>query len=155
MKEDRAAVPIPPPLFFFACLGAGFLLELAFPTRAPGWPWPARIVGGLIPFAASGFLALGAFRALKRNRTPFDPSRPTVKIVEEGSYRFSRNPLYLALLLLLGAAAVLACSIWLLLAVPILFLLLKFLAIRPEEHYLEQKFGDEYLRYRASVRRWI
>lgn len=63
--------------------------------------------------------------------------------------------LYLSLLLLLGALALLARSTWLLLALPMLFLLLEFLAIRPEERYLARKFGDEYLRYRESVRRWI
>jgi protein-S-isoprenylcysteine O-methyltransferase Ste14 len=63
--------------------------------------------------------------------------------------------LYLALLLLLSGIAILICSFWLFLSIPILFIILKYFAVRPEESYLLQKFGEEYLDYKASVRRWI
>ncbi len=153
MRKDRAAVPVPPPLLFFGCLAAGFLLEFLSPSRPVGWPGYQAIAGGLV--AVSGFLALGAFRALRKSWTPFDPWRPTVMIIREGPFRYSRNPLYLALLLLLIAAALLAGSLWLILAVPVLLFLLDAFAIRPEEEYLERKFGDVYRDYKASVRRWI
>jgi protein-S-isoprenylcysteine O-methyltransferase Ste14 len=63
--------------------------------------------------------------------------------------------LYLALLLLLSGIAVLQCSIWHVFALIILFILLECFAVRPEEKYLTDKFGDDYLDYKASVRRWI
>jgi protein-S-isoprenylcysteine O-methyltransferase Ste14 len=70
-------------------------------------------------------------------------------------YRFSRNPLYFSLLLLLSGVAILLSSLWLFLAIPILYVLFLFKAVKPEEEYLLQKFGDEYLHYSEKVRRWI
>jgi protein-S-isoprenylcysteine O-methyltransferase Ste14 len=67
----------------------------------------------------SGYFALGSVIVLLRNKTPFNPSKPTVKIVRQDPFRLSRNPMYLALLLLLAGVAVFTGSIWLLLAVPV------------------------------------
>jgi protein-S-isoprenylcysteine O-methyltransferase Ste14 len=154
-KEDRAGVPIPPPLLFMACLGAGVVMELFFPSRPVNWTWPPRIIAAGFLFVICGLTTIGAFSALHRHKTPFDPAKATVRIVKEGSFRFSRHPLYLSLVLLLGGIAVLICSIWLFAVVPVLFILLELFAVRPEEEYLTGKFGKEYEDYRASVRRWF
>lgn len=154
-SEDRARVLIPPPLLFFTCLGIGIILEFSFPSCPFSWPWTPRIIAGCILSLISGLLAIGAFIPLLRNKTPFSPSKPTARIVREGSFRFSRHPMYLSLLLLLGGVAVLFCSLWLFIMIPILFIAFEIIAVKPEEKYLSQKFGDEYLDYKASVRRWI
>jgi len=154
-SKDRAAVKIPPPLIFFACLGGGVFLEYLFPFRVVSCAGKFRIVFGYFLIVVSALIAIGAFKALTNNKTPFNPAKPTVRIVREGPFRFSRNPLYLALLFLLSGIAVLLCSIWLVFALIILFILLKYLAVRPEEKYLAEKFGEDYLDYCASVRRWI
>lgn len=153
--KDRASIPVQPPLIFFACLGMGILLEYLFPFRFISGAWPLRITIGCFLFLVSGLTALSAFTALIKNKTPFNPAKPTEKIVCEGSFRFSRNPMYLSLLLLLGSAAVFTGSVWLLTALLILFILLERFAIRPEEKYLTDKFGEVYLNYKASVRRWL
>jgi protein-S-isoprenylcysteine O-methyltransferase Ste14 len=116
--------------------------------------WPRIICGGLL-FAFSGYLALGSISVLLRNKTPFDPAKPTEKIVRQGPFRLSRNPMYLALLFLLAGVAAFTGSIWVCLAVPALLIALDIAAVRPEEEYLEQKFGGSYLEYRAKVRRWL
>jgi protein-S-isoprenylcysteine O-methyltransferase Ste14 len=154
-SKDRAAVKVPPPLIFFACLGAGVFLDYLFPLPVVRCAWTFRIVLGCFLIVASCLIAISAFRALINNKTPFDPAKSTVKLVREGSFRLSRNPLYLALLLLLGGIAVLRCSLWLVFTLIILFILLERFAVRPEEKYLTEKFGDDYLDYKASVRRWI
>ena len=154
-SKDRAAVKIPPPLIFFGCLGAGVFLDYLFPFHVVGCAWTFRIFLGCCLIVISGLIAISAFKALIDNKTPFNPAKPTVRIVREGSFRFSRNPLYLALLLLLSGIAVLRCSIWLVFTLIILFILLERFAVRPEEKYLTDKFGDDYLDYKASVRRWI
>jgi protein-S-isoprenylcysteine O-methyltransferase Ste14 len=153
--KDRASIPIQPPLIFFACLGVGILLEYLFPFRFISGAWPLRIIIGSVLFLVSGFMAVSAFIALIKNKTPFNTAKPTEKIVSEGSFRFSRNPLYLALLLLLSSAAIMTGSVWLVLALLILFVSLERFAIRPEEKYLTDKFGENYLNYKASVRRWL
>jgi len=153
--KDRASIPIQPPLIFFACLGMGILLEYLFPFRFISGAWPLRIIIGCFLFLVSGLTAVSAFTALIKNKTPFNPAKPTKKIVCEGSFRFSRNPLYLALLLLLAGAAIATGSVWLVLALLILFVFLERFAIRPEEKYLTDKFGENYLKYKVSVRRWL
>ena len=153
--KDRASIPVQPTLLFFGCLGIGILLEYLFPFHFISGAWPLRIITGSFLFLVSGLTAVSAFTALIKNKTAFNPAKPTEKIVCEGSFRFSRNPLYLALLLLLSSAAVFTGSVWLLTALLILFILLERFAIRPEEKYLADKFGELYLNYKASVRRWL
>jgi protein-S-isoprenylcysteine O-methyltransferase Ste14 len=63
--------------------------------------------------------------------------------------------MYLSLLLLLSGVAVLFCSIWIFTTMPIFLIAFEIIAVKPQENYLSQKFGDEYLEYKASVRRWI
>lgn len=153
--KDSAAIRIQPPVFFFVCLGCGLLMEYFFPIHLISLsPIPRVLVGGTF-MLISGYFALSAFFVLIKNKTPFDTSKSTIKIVTDGAYRFSRNPLYLSLLLLLFGIAVLMSSLWLFFTIPILYILFLFKAVKPEESYLSQKFGEEYLNYSAKVRRWI
>ena len=153
--KDSAAILIPPPVFFFVCLGFGFLLEYFFPIHLISLSPIPRFIIGFIFLVISGCFAVSAFFVLIKNTTPFDTTKSTTKIVTDGVYRFSRNPLYLSLLLLLFGISVLTCSLWLFFTVPILYILFLFKAVKPEEKYLSQKFGKEYLEYLAKVRRWI
>ncbi len=154
-SNDNAGICIPPPLFFFACLGTGLLLEYFSPIHIVSISlFPRVIIGGTF-ILVSIYFALGGFIVLIGNKTTFDTAKSTVKIVQEGPYRFSRNPLYLSLLLLLFGISVLIVSFWLLCTLPILYILFLFKAVKPEENYLSKKFGEEYLAYSSKVRRWI
>jgi len=153
--QHRPPIIFPPPLIFFALLGIGFLLDYLFPLKLYGGPWLPRIIGGGILFLISGLLALTAFWVLLNNKTPFDPSKPTVVIVQDGPFRISRNPMYLSLLILLLGVAVLTGSIWIFLAIPLMFIIFDVGVVKPEEDYLKQKFGEEYLAYNSKVRRWL
>ena len=113
------------------------------------------MVAGVILVLISGLLAASAFAIMIKNKTSFNPAKPTTAIVREGSFRFSRNPLYLALLILLGGTAMLLCSLWLFLALLLLFYVFDIFVVRREEEYLIRKFGNEYLKYKSSVRRWL
>ena len=153
--KDTAGICIPPPLYFFVCLGFGLLLEYLFPIHLINLSLIPRAFVGCIILLISLYFAASGFVALIKNKTPFDTAKSTVKIVSSGAYRFSRNPLYLSLLLLLIGFAILIFSFWLFLMIPILFILFLFNAVKPEESYLSQKFGKEYLEYSSKVRRWI
>jgi protein-S-isoprenylcysteine O-methyltransferase Ste14 len=153
--KDSAAIRIPPPIFFFACLGCGLLMEYFFPINLISLSSIPRVIVGSIFIVISCYFAVSAFFVFIKNKTPFDTSKSTIKIVTDGAYRFSRNPLYLSLLLLLFGVAILLSSLWLFCTVPILYTLFLFKAVKPEESYLSQKFGEEYLNYSAKVRRWI
>ena len=153
--KDRASIPVQPPLIFFACLGMGILLEYLFPIHFISGAWPLRIIIGFILLLISGLMALSAFTALIKNKTAFNPAKPTEKIVYEGSFRFSRRPSVPCSSASYGQCPVFTGSVWLLTALLILSILLERFAIRPEEKYLTDKFGEVYLNYKASVRRWL
>jgi protein-S-isoprenylcysteine O-methyltransferase Ste14 len=130
-------------------------LDYLFPLELFRLPWQPRLICSGILSVISGYFALGSIILLLRNKTPFNPAKPTLKIVRQGPFRLSRNPMYLALLLLLTGVAVFTGSIWMCLAVPALLIVLDFAAVRPEEEYLARKFGGSYLEYKAKVRRWL
>ncbi len=105
----------------------------------------------------SAVLAVAAFLAFRKAGTTIDPMHPerAATLVTHGIYRYSRNPMYLSLLLLLVAYAV-AQGALLALAGPALFLayVTRF-QIVPEERALAAKFGAQFDAYRARVRRWL
>jgi len=154
-SQDSAGIRIPPPLYFFACLGIGLLLEYLYPIHLVSISLIPRAIVGCTFTLISLYFAVSGFITLINNKTPFDTAKSTTKIVISGAYRFSRNPLYLSLLLLLFGIAFFMLSLWLCFTVPILLILFLFNAVKPEESYLSQKFGKEYLDYSAKVRRWI
>jgi protein-S-isoprenylcysteine O-methyltransferase Ste14 len=158
MKEnqnDSAGIRIPPPVYFFCCLAFGLILEYFLPINIINFPVSTRAIIGGILIPISGYFAVSAFIVLTKNKTTFDTSKSTTKIVSKGSFKCSRNPLYFSLLLLLIGMAFILFSIWLFLMVPVLFIVLLIKAVKPEERYLSQKFGKEYLDYCAKVRRWV
>jgi len=110
---------------------------------------------GIVLFIIAPLLAIPAMWRMKAAGTNVHPSEPTTTIVRGGPYRFTRNPMYLALTLLqIGVAFVLNDAITFLFAAA-LALILHFGVILREERYLEAKFGGEYLALKRSVRRWI
>jgi len=154
-SNDSASIRIPPPLYFFACLGFGLLLESLFSIPLVSVSLVLRVAVGGTLILISIYFALGGFIVLIKNGTPFDAAKSTLKIVQEGPFRFSRNPLYLSLLILLFGISVLIVSFWLLFTLPILYILFLFKAVKPEEEYLSKKFGVDYFAYSSKVRRWI
>ncbi len=150
---DKAQVIALPPLIVAVTLAVGLLVHFVWPLgfldRADAM-WL-----GLALIAASIPIALGAAWRLVKAKTAFDVRKPTTEIVTTGVFGISRNPTYLSMMLGFLGIASLVDSIWiLLLALPLAAILQKGV-IEPEEHYLEQKFGEKYLRYKARVRRWI
>jgi protein-S-isoprenylcysteine O-methyltransferase Ste14 len=75
--------------------------------------------------------------------------------VDSGIYRFTRNPMYLGMLLVLTAGAVYLGNLAAFAVLPLFVLSMNRLQIRPEERFMREKFGDAYRDYAARVRRWI
>jgi protein-S-isoprenylcysteine O-methyltransferase Ste14 len=99
-------------------------------------------------------LALWAHQTLNRAGTTADPRGPTTTLVTDGPFRFSRNPIYIAELLLYLSVAFFVDSVSFLPVLIPVVLVLDVGVVRREERYLEAKFGDDYRRYAARVRRW-
>jgi protein-S-isoprenylcysteine O-methyltransferase Ste14 len=150
---DRAEVKILPPFVLAPVLGAQAIAWALAPV--PILPANVTVPLGLAVIAASVALAILAAREIIRARTAFDARKATSALAESGVFRFSRNPVYLSMVLLVIGVGLILNSFWsLLLAVPTGSALC-LTAIRPEERYLEAKFGDAYRTYRSRVPRWF
>ena len=113
-----------------------------------------RAAGG-IAVVLGPLLALSAVITFARARTNINPGKPALAVVAAGPYRFTRNPMYLALCLLNLGVGLLQCDLVpILLTVP-LFAFLHYGVILREERYMTEKFGDAYTSYSKGVRRWV
>lgn len=155
--SDHAKVRIFPPGVPLATVLAGVGLQYLWPIHAGVLlPAPARYwIGGAIIVAS--FLGLGVWPVVlfRRSGQSEKPWTPSPALVERGPYRVTRNPMYLQMVLGCLGIAVLLANAWILLLTPVCAWALQRFAIRPEEAYLEAKFGDAYRAYRHRVRRWL
>ena len=152
-ERDNPGVIALPPLLY----GAAFLVVLAL-----NWLLPLQIVKqtvalwvGVALVVVGAGIGLWGQRTMRAAGTSVHPSEPTTAIVTRGPFRFSRNPLYVALTLLYVGLSLAVNTWWGLIAlVPLLFTLHYGVVLR-EERYLERKFGDTYREYRVKVRRYL
>jgi protein-S-isoprenylcysteine O-methyltransferase Ste14 len=151
--RDNADVKILPPIVLAVALCLGISIGILLPTRL--LPVEVAVHLGLGIVAFSVFLVFAALHELKKIKTAFDVRKSTSAIARTGVFRMTRNPVYLSMMLLYVGLSLLVNSPWmLLLAIPTGSALC-LAAIKPEERYLEAKFGDSYRAYRAAVPRWI
>lgn len=140
-----------PPTYFFLYLLAGIALHFTLGgPRLLRLPWlgAASILAGVA-------LAVWGERTFAAAGTTIKPFERSHVLVERGPYRFTRNPMYLGMLLVLGGAALTmgTPAPWLAVALHALTLRLRF--IRHEERALAASLGEPYQRYRGRVRRWL
>lgn len=158
MPSPWYAHKIPPPVIDAAC--AALMWQLArsvpagqlWPPGGGAWVWAAALALA----AAGGTLALAGVWAFARSRTTVNPLAPqrARALVTGGVYRYTRNPMYLGMLLALAGWAVWLGNAAALLALPLFVAVLNTLQIRPEEAALRARFGADYARYAQRVRRW-
>jgi protein-S-isoprenylcysteine O-methyltransferase Ste14 len=150
---DRANVIASPTMIFAGVLVLGFGLDTIWPASflPEGWGLPL----GLIVIFAAVNIKLFAVREMVRVKTNINIRKPANDIATSGLYSVSRNPLYIGMILLNNGIACVVNSLWIFLLSAGLAVALQKGVIEPEEAYLEKKFGDKYLRYKAKVRRWI
>ncbi|HZW17395.1 MAG TPA: isoprenylcysteine carboxylmethyltransferase family protein [Luteimonas sp.] len=149
-------VRVPPPLTFAAAFALGLVLQRVAPLPLPQGPWlDAMHAAGAVVANAGLLLALVCLGMFVHRRTTILPARTATAIVDRGPYRFSRNPMYLSLILAYAGLAGMLGSPWSLLFLPLPVATLQRVTIPHEEARLAMALGDDYARYRARVRRWI
>jgi protein-S-isoprenylcysteine O-methyltransferase Ste14 len=146
---------IPPPL---VALFIGILMWLT-PALAgsPAIPPGLRLGVALALFCLGLSTALSGLIAFRRARTTVNPMKASSasSLVSSGIYRFTRNPMYLGLLLALLGWAVFLSNPLALLFLPVYVLYINRFQILPEERVLTSLFGTSYSAYTGSVRRWL
>ncbi|HQR47092.1 MAG TPA: methyltransferase [Thermoanaerobaculia bacterium] len=146
---------IPPPVWFFACLGAGWGLNRAVPLPIPFPAFGWQLGPALALFALAAGVSAWSIGLFRLRRTTVLPFGVATTLLTTGPYRFSRNPLYVATVATLAAFGLLLGTVWVLLATALLFLTLDRFVIPGEEAVLARVFGDHYATYRGRVRRWL
>lgn len=152
-KDDHAQVVVNPFLIYVAFGLIAVLLQRTIPLPLLSHPDIPLI--GVIVMIVSFLSGLPAVLNMIAAKTTANPHRSTTRLVFSGPYRFSRNPMYIGLTLLYAGLMIYLRSVWGIILLPIVIWLITIWVIVPEEKYLAQKFGAEYLNYKSTVRRWI
>ncbi len=155
MHRDSPDVWVHPPVLFGVTLVAGLVINWwlgwgfgsfgAGLVHEPGWILAALGVllsgGGILQFVTAG--------------TNLRTDQPTHMIVTNGLYAYSRNPIYMGMIIFVAGLGLAFNAPFVLLLLVGAVLILRFGVIEAEEEYLEQKFGDHYLQYKSDVGRWM
>jgi protein-S-isoprenylcysteine O-methyltransferase Ste14 len=151
--QDNPGGRVPPPLTYLLTLLLGLLLNRRFHvpflphgvTRVLGWP----LVGGGLA------LATWFARTMRGADTTLRIDKPVSSLVQNGPFRYSRNPGYLSLTMIYAGIAILRNALWAILLLPLVLHVIQREVIEREERYLQRTFGEEYLAYKRRVRRWV
>jgi len=150
---NHANVHLPPPVIHATGVIAGFVLYEYSAFKVPA----SLLLNGLgvILVLISMIIAGSVFRQFARSDNPVPPNQPINALMSSGPFRYTRNPLYLALALLHGGIGLVTGNVWILLTLPPVLLIVRYYVIAREEAYLARRFGQNYLDYQARVRRWL
>ncbi len=142
-----------PPVYFLGAL----LLMVGLHYVLPLTEWIRDFIrySGITLIVIGVAMAVWGARAFAKAGTPVKPFETTTTLVTHGLYRFTRNPMYLGMVLVLLGTGFLLGSLTPLLVIPIFMWLINSVFIKAEEDVLEELFGDEYLEYKKKVGRWI
>ncbi len=151
--RDHAGVFLPPPLLYAIVFIGGVLLQHVWPVQM--LPLPVGRAVGIACIVSGVTLSMWSIRTFWRAGTSIVPVRPSTAFVTGGPFRFTRNPMYVALALLYLGATFWLNTPWPLVLFPVLLFLVQTYVIAREEQYLKRKFGEEYLQYKSRVRRWL
>jgi protein-S-isoprenylcysteine O-methyltransferase Ste14 len=151
---DSAQVIIHPPVAWALAVIAGLALNWLAPL--PFLPINLPVGGlGTVVFVLALALGVSAVITMTKAGSNVPTNRPTTTIVAHGPYRFTRNPIYLGMLLGQIGLAIAFNSLWLLITLVPFALVVRYGVVAREEAYLARKFGDAYRGYCSRVRRWL
>jgi protein-S-isoprenylcysteine O-methyltransferase Ste14 len=152
-EERGPEVVAVPPFIYLAPLVAGLILDRLIPLpRLPG-----RLIRPIGAVALGGGVALmGWFLGtMRRADTPVDVREAPRHLVVEGPFQYTRNPAYVAFAATYLGVCLLTRARWPLLLLPAALATVDRGVIEREESYLQDRFGEDYDRYRSKVRRWL
>jgi len=151
----RFLMHVPVPWVFVLTYLLGVVMErVRHTTISPRAADVSTVAGGIL-FATGAVIAGWGLVLFRKANTTTVPGKSSVKLVTWGPYRFTRNPMYVGLVLAYLGEAALLKQIWPVLILPFTVAYLNWTVIPVEEAKLEEVFPDEYELYRLRVRRWF
>jgi len=144
---------ITPPAYLLACLLLAVGIGLALPSLRLV-PSPYRYMGVLL-IAVGIWLNLWADHLFRHKKTTVKPFEHPAALVEKGPFLFTRNPMYLGMIILLAGAAITVGSVLSLISPVLFFVIARFHFIPAEEKAMEETFGQKFLDYKSRIRRWL
>jgi protein-S-isoprenylcysteine O-methyltransferase Ste14 len=153
-KRKRPDLPLPP-LIYLEFLIIGLAMNLYYPLSLSSSETAVIMILGLGVIACGLAVGAWALSAMWRAEVSPLPWKQPARLVVDGPFRFSRNPVYVSLAIMYLGLSVALNTLW-----PPAFLVFAIIIvdrgiILQEERFLEKKFGEEYLSYKVRVRRWI
>lgn len=154
-RRDHAGVYVPPPMIYVATFFLSIGLQQIIPIPFAWLATEASHTAGWIMLSAALMFLLPAFWRFAVSRNTLITVKPARSLQTAGIYALTRNPMYLALLVMYTAIAFFKGNTWTFLLVVPLMLVVQSYVIRKEEQYLQREFGEEFTRYKSNVRRWL
>ena len=145
---------LPPVLFLLTVTAAG-VLHVRFPLTLGMPSFALGMTAGAIVMIVAVTIASLAFVEMRRHRTTIEPGQRPTSLVVGSVFAYTRNPLYVSLVLVVAALALMIDSWWFVAGAAVLGLVLDRVVVRSEERVLEEVFAGEYLAYKRRVRRWV
>src|ERR1051325_674185 len=155
VEPDSAGVRFPPPFVYLGALLLGLAAERFVTLRSLGIDRRLLVATGALLFVTGAAMMLAAAGLFRRLGTNVPPSQPTTLIATTGPYRWTRNPMNLGMALVYAGLAIGFRGPIAFALLPLVLITIQTQVIAREERYLEAKFGDDYRRYKAEVRRWL
>ena len=154
--QKHAGVWVPPPVIFALPFVAAAAMQALRRWPITGGDAAGLAIAGFTLIVIAVAIGLSSVARFWRADTTILPAGvPTSAIVDSGPYRFTRNPMYLAMALGYAGLGLLSNNAWALLHLPLAVLAIDRFVIRREERYLAAQFGAPYAAYCARVRRWL
>jgi protein-S-isoprenylcysteine O-methyltransferase Ste14 len=150
---DKPGVIAFPGVLYAVAFAAAYGLHLLWPVHV--LPPPAAQWTGVALCLVGAALILWGIAAMRRAKTNIYPELPATALVVSGPFRFTRNPLYVALVILFVGLCLQVNTAWGFVVLAPLLLVMHYGVILREERYLERKFGESYRQYRSTVRRYL
>jgi protein-S-isoprenylcysteine O-methyltransferase Ste14 len=153
--KNHPGVYVPPPLIYVTLFFLSVLLQKLWPLKR-GWLNTTQAQGiGWLLIALCFLLVFIAIRQFVISKNTVVTIKPATSLQTTGIYTFTRNPMYLGLLLLYSGIAFFYGNWWTFFLLSLLIMIIQLYVIRREEKYLHNAFGTQYNAYKKKVRRWI
>ncbi|MFK5977686.1 MAG: isoprenylcysteine carboxylmethyltransferase family protein [Rhizobiaceae bacterium] len=141
-----------PPHYFATSLIS--MLTLGYFFEEPLLPDTWHLVG-IAPIVLGVVFASVAARQFTKARTNIVPLTISTTLVTNGIFAVTRNPMYVGMVVILIGTALLLNDLWPWFVIPLFWLVIRIGFVRHEETLMEQTFGEQYVKYKARVRRWL